>query len=44
MKEKILSVSCSYSEDNQLAAKLIQESFQIFLKKELISLDIQSGI
>lgn len=41
MREKVLSVSCAYSENNQLAVKLIQESFRFFLKKELIALDIR---
>lgn len=41
MKEKPLSVSCTYSETGPLAVDLIQESFQIFLKKELAALDIR---
>ena len=41
MKEKVLSVSCAYSECGQPLAKILQESFQFFLKKELVALDIR---
>ena len=41
MKEKPLSVSCTYSETGQPVAELIRESFQFFLKKELVVLDIR---
>ena len=41
MKEKTLSVSCTYSENGPLVAELIRESFQFFLKKELVALDIR---
>ena len=40
MKEKFLSVSCVYAQSGQPAAELIRESFQFFLKKELIALDV----
>ena len=39
MKEKTLSVSCTYSEAGPL--DLIRESFRFFLKKELVVLDIR---
>ncbi len=41
MKEKTLSVFCTYSEAGPLAVDLIRESFHFFLKKELIALDIR---
>ena len=41
MKEKALSVSCTYSETGPLVADLIRESFRFFLKKELVVLDIR---
>ena len=41
MKEKTLSVSCTYSEAGPLAVDLIRESFRFFLKKELVVLDIR---
>ncbi len=41
MKEKTLSVSCMYSETGPLAVDLIRESFQFFLKKEQVALDIR---
>lgn len=40
MKEKVLPVSCVYSQCGQPVAELIRESFQFFLKKELVALDI----
>ena len=39
MKGKVLSVSCTYSECGQPPVKLLRESFQFFLKKELIARD-----
>ena len=36
MKEKTLSVSCTYSEAGPLVVDLIRESFHFFLKKELV--------
>ena len=41
MKEKPLSVSCTYSEIGPLEVDLIQESFQFLLKKGLAVLDIR---
>lgn len=41
MKEKTLSVSCKYSEAGPLVVDLIRKSFQFFLKKELVALDIR---
>ena len=41
MKEKPLSVSCTYSETGPRAVDLIRESFRFFLKKELAVLDIR---
>ena len=41
MKEKVLSISCIYSQCGQPAAELVRESFQFFLKKELVALDIR---
>lgn len=41
MKEKALSISCTYAETEPLAVELIRESFRFFLKKELVALDIR---
>ena len=41
MKEKPLSVSCTYAEYGPLAGDLIRESLRFFLKKELAVLDIR---
>ena len=41
MKEKTLSVSCTYSETGPLVVDLIRDSFRVFLKKELVALDIR---
>ena len=41
MKEKTLSVSCTYSESGPLEGDLIRESFRFFLKKELVVRDIR---
>ena len=41
MKEKTLSVSCTYSEAGSVVVDLIRESFHFFLKKELVALDIR---
>ena len=41
MKEKVLPVSCMYSETGPLVVDLIRESFRFFLKKELVALDIR---
>lgn len=40
MKEKTLSVSCTYSEAGPLVVDLIRESFRFFLK-ELVVMDIR---
>ncbi len=40
MRETTISISCVYAECGRSAAELLQESFQFFLKKELISLAI----
>ena len=41
MKEKTLSVSCTYPETGPLVVDFIRESFRFFLKKELVVLDIR---
>ena len=41
MKEKVLPVSCAYSQCGQPLVKLLRASFQLFLKKELAVLDIR---
>lgn len=41
MKSKQIIVHCTYSDTSQTLAKLIQESFRLFLQKELVSLAIQ---
>lgn len=40
MKEKVLSVSCAYSKCGQPLVQLLRESFQAFLKKELVTIDV----
>ena len=38
--EKTLIVHCSYSEDGKNVAEIIQESFRLFLQKELLGIAI----
>lgn len=44
MKSKTVVVHCSYSEEGKDIAEILLESFRLFLKKELLSLDIQKGL
>ena len=38
--EKTLIVHCTYSEDGKNVAEIIQESFRLFLQKELLGIAI----
>ena len=40
MDKKTLPVHCTYSEDGNEIAEIIQESFRLFLQKELLALAI----
>jgi len=40
MEQKTLIVHCTYSDDGEDIANIIQESFRLFLKKELLALAI----
>lgn len=44
MKSKTVVVHCSYSEEGKDIAEILLESFRLFLKKELLSLDIRKGL
>lgn len=44
MKSKTVVVHCSYSEDGKDIAEILLDSFRLFLKKELLSLDIRKGL
>lgn len=44
MNTKTVNVHCSYSEDGKDIAEILLESFRLFLKKELLSLDIRKGL
>lgn len=44
MNTKIVIVHCSYSEEGKDIAQILSESFRLFLKKELLTLDIQKGL
>ena len=39
--EKAIIIHCTYSEDEKGIAEILQESFRLFLQKELLSLAIQ---
>ena len=40
MKDTLI-IHCTYSEDEKDIAEILQESFRLFLQKELLSLAIQ---
>ena len=40
MKDTLI-IHCTYSEDKKDIAEILQESFRLFLQKELLSLAIQ---
>ncbi len=40
MNQKALPVHCTYSDDGEDIADIIQESFRLFLQKELLALAI----
>ncbi len=40
MDQKALPVHCTYSDDSEDIADIIQESFRLFLQKELLALAI----
>ena len=42
--EKTLIVHCTYSEDGKNVAEIIQESFRLFLQKELLALAIEPRV
>lgn len=44
MKSKTVVVHCSYTEDGKDIAEILLESFCLFLKKEILSLDIRKGL
>ena len=44
MKSKTVAIHCSYSEGGKGIEEILLESFRMFLKKELLSRDIQTGL
>lgn len=44
MKSKTVTVHCSYCEKGKDFSELLLESFRLFLKKELLVLDIGKGL
>ena len=42
--EKTLIIHCTYSDDGEEIAKIIRESFRLFLQKELLALAIESRV
>lgn len=46
MDKKTISVHCTYSDDDKDIADIIQESFRVFLQKELrtIATDTHNGV
>lgn len=44
MDTKTLPVHCTYSEDGEEIAKIIRESFRLFLQKELLALAIEPRV
>ena len=42
--EKAIIIHCTYSEDGEEIAETIQESFRLFLQKELLALDINPRV
>lgn len=39
-----ITIHCSYSEENNDVAQIIQESFRLFLQKELLVLAIEQKV
>ena len=44
MKAKTVVVHCSYSEEGKEIGVILLESFRLFLKKELLALDIRKDL
>lgn len=44
MKSKSVVVHCSYCDEGKEIGEILLESFQLFLKKELLALDIRRGL
>ena len=44
MDKKTLPVHCTYSDDSKDIAEIIQESFRLFLQKELLVLAIEPKV
>ncbi len=44
MNTKTVNLHCSYSEEGKDISEIFLESFRLFLKKELLSLDIRKGL
>ena len=42
--EKAIIIHCTYSEDGDEIAVIIQESFRLFLQKELLALAIEPRV
>lgn len=42
MKNKMLTVTCTFSDIDQTLAELVKESFQVFLQNELFTLAIST--
>ena len=42
--EKTITIHCAYSEENKDVAQIIQESFRLFLQKELLVLAIEPKV
>jgi hypothetical protein len=42
--EKTIIIHCTYSEDVEEIAEIIQESFRLFLQKELLALAIEPRV
>ena len=44
MKSQTVIVHCSYCEKGERIAEMLSESFRLFLKKELLALDIRKDL
>lgn len=44
MDKKTLPIHCTYSEDGEDIAEIIQKSFRLFLQKELLVLAIEPRV
>ena len=44
MEQKTIPIHCTYSDDGQDIAEIIQESFRVFLQKELLTLAIEPKV